>query len=282
MTISPVGKAPQLFTRDRLEAGAPRAQAPVDDLDAKRFVRSLEEDAVRHRAVRHPLLQALAENRLPDEHATLVAFARSYAGYASHFPRYLTITIARLADPRHRAFLLENLQEESGEYEEAEIETLEAAGLDREWFDGVPHPELFERFSSTLGVSSTGRESVEAVDGWREAFCRVLEGASPAQAVGALGLGTEGIVSSIYGPFSAAVRRHPKLSGRAGVFFPLHSLVDEQHQAAFHSIAVEMARQPASREDLRRGMNKALDLRASYWDWLQDRALGRTRNCRAS
>jgi hypothetical protein len=78
-------------------------------------------------------------------------------------------------------------------------------------------------------------------------------------------------VRSIYEPFTAAVRRHPELSPRVGVFFALHTAVDEQHQAALRSVAVEMARRPECRVDLRRGMFKALNLRERYWDWLQDR-----------
>ncbi len=249
----------------------PHARTSSDDLDGKRFVRSLEEAASRHRAVRHPLLLALAEGCLPDEHATLVEFAQSYPGYASHFPRYLTATISRLEDPRHRAWLLDNLQEESGSYEEEKFEALAAAGLRREWFEDVTHPELFERFARALGVSPEDRAPAEEVVCWREMFYQVLVAFSPAQAIGALGLGTEWIVGSIYEPFAAAVRRHPGLSGRAAVFFPLHTAVDEQHQATLRAIAVEMSRRPDYRIDLRRGMTKALNLRANYWDWLQDR-----------
>lgn len=258
----------------------PHARAPCSDLDAESFVRSLEQAATRHRAVRHPLLRVLAEGRQSDDHAILFEFARTYPGYATHFPRYLTVTISRLQDPRHRALMLENLQEESGSYEEQELEELEAAGLRREWFDGVAHPKLFDRFAHALGVPTEGRAPVEEVERWREAFLEVLTGSSPAQAIGALGLGTEGIVRSIYEPFAAAVRRHPELSARAAVFFPLHTAVDEQHQAALHSIAVDMARRPKDRGDLRRGMDKALNLRARYWDWLQDRARRSTMECR--
>ena len=105
--------------------------------------------------------------------------------------------IARLEDPGHRELLRENLEEESGIYEQAELEALEAQGLKREWFDRVPHPQLFDRFARSLGVEPREREPVEEVRRWSERFLEVLSGGSPAQAVGALGLGTELIVQAM-------------------------------------------------------------------------------------
>ena len=243
---------------------------------ARSFVGSLEEAALRHRAVNHPLLDTLSEGTREASHAVLREFALSYPDYAHRFPRYLSAVISRVEDQRHRTWLLENLQEESGNYGQEEIDALKAHGLRREWFDGIPHPKLFDRFTLAVGVEPEERAPVKEVVRWSELFLQILLEGPPAQAVGALGLGTELIVQAIYAPFTAAVERHPDISSRDGVFFALHSLVDEKHQAALRSIAVDMASSPQGRIDLDRGMIKSLNLRASYWDWLRNRALGPT------
>jgi len=56
------------------------------------------------------------------------------------------------------------------------------------------------------------------------------------------------------------------------VFFPLHTAVDDHHQATLHRIATDLAATPEGVRDLAAGMREALELRASFWDWLEARA----------
>jgi pyrroloquinoline quinone (PQQ) biosynthesis protein C len=224
--------------------------------------------------VKHPYLQALAAGSLPDPQFTLRDFAQHYYGYSIHFPRYLTALISRLECPRHRRDLLDNLSEESGHYEAYELEKLRHIGIEPDWILGIPHPDLFRRFRQALGVDqgTPALDHIEVVC-WREMFLALLSGGTPAEAVGALGLGTETIVATIYQPFVAAIARLNTLQSRDMVFFPLHTLVDDHHQATLRAIAVDFADTPTSRVDLAKGMHKALALRNSFWDWLYQRAL---------
>ena len=116
-----------------------------------------------------------------------------------------------------------------------------------------------------------GEEHMEVVC-WREMFLNVLASGSPAEAVGALGLGTENIVRHVYVPFAAAIEALGTISEEDAAFFPLHTAVDDGHQAMLNNIAIELADIPAARMDLARGMHKALALRASFWTWLHLRA----------
>lgn len=232
-------------------------------------VDQLAHQALRHRAVQHPYLRALDEGTLPDLRWAIVDFADHYCGYSAHFPRYLTTVVARLEEPAHRTTLLRNLTEESGRYDEHELLALAAHGIEREWIEGVPHPALFRRFCQAVGAHRTGSDADQVVV-WREMLLGVLGHGSPAEAVGALGLGTEGIVRAIYAPISRAVQRLG-LAPRDTVFFPLHTVVDDEHQATLRSIATSYARR--AHPDLRRGMLKALQLRSVFWDWLHARAL---------
>ena len=251
-----------------------QAERHCASADALAYVGDLATEALRHRAVKHPYLEALASGDLPDTHWALADFARQYPGYAKHFPRYLSTVISRLTNPRHRDELLENLTEESGIYQEHELAELESSGIEADWIAGRPHPQLFDRFRRAMGVENLENEvEFDQVICWRETFLSVLANGSPAEAVGALGLGTEQIVSTIYLPFTRAIARVPELSPRDSVFFPLHTSIDDHHQKTLQKIAAELVNDASTARELRRGMLKALNLRSAFWDWMYSRAL---------
>ena len=237
-------------------------------------LRALTGEAKRHRAVRHRYLKALAEGALPDLRWAMVDFARQYFGYSAHFPRYVSAVISRLERADHRTALLGNLTEESGIYSDEELGVLQSIGIEPAWVVGVPHTQLFYRFSSAIGVSDpcAGDDAIEVVC-WREMFLSVLTNGSPAEALGALGLGTEGIVRDIYLPFVAALTRLPGLAPSDIVFFPLHTAVDDDHQETLLDITRHYAGTEAGLLDVTKGMRKALALRSSFWDWMHERAL---------
>lgn len=240
--------------------------------DPAAFVADLAAEALRHRAVKHPYLEALGSGTLPDMRWALADFAAQYYGYSRHFPRYLTTVMSRLEDPKHQRALLENLTEESGHYEQDELDELAANGIAADWIVGIPHPQLFLRFANALNVVPSKIDS-DAVLCWREMFLAVLTHGAPAEAVGALGLGTENIVRTIYQPFVRALGSIPGLSPRDTVFFPLHTTVDDHHQETLQAISASFATTTEGRVALRRGMLKSLSLRASFWDWMLARAM---------
>ena len=240
---------------------------------APNYVDSLASQALRHQAVQHPYLEALATGALPDTRWALQDFARHYYAYSAHFPRYLTAVISKLETPAHRLALMENLTEESGQYEQEELDELAAIGIQSEWIVGLPHPELFRRFRRALDVMDdhASPEAIEMVC-WREQFLAILTNGSAAEALGALGLGTETIVQTIYQPFVDAIGRIG-MDPYDSVFFPLHTAVDDHHQATLRDIAIDLAATEQGRFDLAKGMQKALALRCSFWSWLHQRAL---------
>lgn len=247
---------------------------PEQMLSSAAWVDQLSLQALQHRAVHHPYLQALAAGQLPDLRFALEDFARHYYGYSAHFPRYLTALISRLEDPAYRRALLENLTEEGGLYEQDELDALAAIGIPAEWIVGVPHPELFQRFRRALGVN-TGADEHDHIEVlcWREMFLAAITNGSAAEAVGALGLGTETIVQTLYQPFVLALERLGSVDPRDAVFFPLHTAVDDHHQATLKQVAAAYAQDSQGRADLAKGMVKALNLRDAFWNWLHQRAL---------
>jgi pyrroloquinoline quinone (PQQ) biosynthesis protein C len=259
----------------RLREDCIKDEVAKDGCNSADYVDHLAALALQHRAVRHPYLRGMAAGTLPSPYAALQDFARHYYGYSAHFPRYLTALISKLENPVHRAALLENLTEESGQYEEEELMQLMEYDIQPEWIVGIPHPTLFERFRKSIGVDNAAMldDHIEVVC-WREQFLAIMNTGSAAEALGALGLGTETIVQTIYQPFGEAIQKVGTIKPKDAVFFPLHTAVDDQHQATLKAIATDFAATTAGRTDLAKGMFKALALRDSFWSWLYARAQG--------
>jgi pyrroloquinoline quinone (PQQ) biosynthesis protein C len=240
---------------------------------ALRHLEQLEAQALRHEAVHHPYLQALAEGSLPDPHRGLQDFARAYEGYSAWFPRFLSAVEARLPEDL-RSVLDENKDEEAGRYDEETLREFEAAGLRREWVNGIPHPELFRRFQRGIGVEpGAAVHPASPVARWREALLALLQSDHPAAAVGALGLGTELVVSRMYTTVLRAVDRFGRLHPQDRAFLVLHALVDDAHAASLLELSARFAVDAEGRAALARGMHAALGMRASFWEELHRHAM---------
>jgi pyrroloquinoline quinone (PQQ) biosynthesis protein C len=156
-----------------------------------------------------------------------------------------------------------------------EEEELEAIGIQAEWVQGVPHPEMFARFRKALGAANTP-DTGEIAKDWKELFVAQLTHAGAAEALGALGLGTESIVKHFYRPLIRAIRNHTDLARQDYVFFELHAELDDEHGELMLEIASELIEQdPANGEAMRRGMHKALGLRSLFCDRMLEMELNR-------
>lgn len=234
---------------------------------------SILEEALNHRAVNHPYLIALRDGSFKRKDRAIHDFAAQYGFYSAWFPRYLTAVISGMENPEHRQHLISNLAEESGHLQEDDLEAIRQIGIKDEWVQGVPHPQLFRRFQSHMGVQGNKEPSIE-VEIWRESFFKLVQSESVAESVGAIGLGTESIVKHIYQYIIEAIQNHTNLSQEQYVFFQLHTQVDDEHGLVLLDIAKQMSSKDKKNEtDLRKGMLKALNLRAAFWDDMHARAL---------
>jgi pyrroloquinoline quinone (PQQ) biosynthesis protein C len=233
---------------------------------------NLVNEALSHRAVQHPYLKALANGEFENMDKVIKDFATQYGYYSSWFPRYLTSVISKLENPEFRDHLLDNLSEESGHLHEEDMVAVRELGIKDEWVQGIPHPQLFRRFQKAMGVDSSAKPGIE-VEIWRESFLSLIQDGSAVSAVGAIGLGTESIVKFIYRDIIQAIENHTDLTLEDYVFFPLHTEVDDEHGLILLDIAQKMASEsPEAERELRKGMLKALNLRAAYWDDMHERA----------
>ena len=242
---------------------------------SQEYIKSLCEQACSHRAVNHPYLQQLIAGDVPDIEGALKDFVFQYSAYSLDFIRYLTGTIAQLENGEHRKSLMKNLVEETGRIDEENAALLGTIGIELEWVDGIPHPELFSRYLNAAGIDSEFRRKNEFSDEaiiWRDLFFSLCSKEGPARALGAIGLGTENIVKYIYRPFIKAIDRHLDISLRDRVFFDLHATLDDQHGDALTNVAIDYAEKIENRKPIREGMLMALSIRNAFFDALQARA----------
>ena len=106
---------------------------------------------------------------------------------------------------------------------------------------------------------------------WINTFDAVCRLGDQAQAIGALGLGTEAIVRQVYARLLQGIRlAWPTMPIRERVFFELHALVDDDHAEVMRAITVDLCQTPANRHQVAVGVLQALNARASFFDAMLD------------
>lgn len=244
------------------------------NLSAEEFVANLQSLAIQSTAANHPLLLAIARGEFRDMGAALRDLLSQYYFYSFRFTRYLSAVVSRLEHPQHRAALMGNLAEEIGKLNPEHEAELRQAGIDPEDVR-YPHPLLFRRFLEAVGMDAKqileSKPDVATV-AWIETFYGVCSTGSQEQAVGALGIATEGIVRFMYGHLLKGIQRAwPHLSIRDRVFFDMHAMVDDDHAAVLRQVAVDLAQSPEGRMGLAVGALKALDARKNFFDHMHVR-----------
>lgn len=229
---------------------------------AQDFIAALCADALRHTAVNHEYLQRLAAGELPDPAASIRDFCHQYFFYSAEFTHYLEAVIGGLHNPQHRKLLRHNLDEERGH----------SHGND----ESIPHTELFQRFRLAAGVSpqyDAATPPCTTVLIWRDLFLQKCQSRQTGVGLGAIGIGTEMIVSQIYRYLHQAVQRHTDMAESDYVFLTLHLDCDDAHGDDLKQISTELADDHAVREALRFGVLSSLNLRHAFWDVMLARAL---------
>jgi pyrroloquinoline quinone (PQQ) biosynthesis protein C/quercetin dioxygenase-like cupin family protein len=246
--------------------------ASAQALSAEQFVDALQAQALTSRTVAHPLLDDIAEGRFVDLPSAIKRFLSEYYFYSYRFTRFLAATMASLYAPEHRAALVGNSAEESGHLDEAHRRELAAAGIEPDHV-AAPHPELFRRFLGAIGLDRQAmleRMPHIATAAWVDTMEDLYRHGGQEQAVGALGIATEGIVRPMYQKLLDGIARAwPDLRPEDRAFFDLHAAVDDEHAEVLRGIAIALAKTPASRRALAIGVTRALNARGQFFDEMQ-------------
>lgn len=176
-----------------------------------------------------------------------------YFLYSQNFTRYLAGLMANCEDDFFRARISENLWEEGG-------------GTEPE----KRHAEIFRAFlRDGLGVDLGGIEYADFTRHFVSEYIAFCLHPEPVATCAFLSLGTEGIVKRMYEIFvkalvDAGVREEHLL------FFRIHIDCDDDHALTLEEMLVSYSTTPGWRDSCLRAMNRALDLRARFFENLYD------------
>lgn len=230
------------------------------------FVRRLCDEALHSAAVSHPYLQRMQTGRLPDMPLALADFAYQYGLYSARFTDCLTALLGRLQNAAHRAIVRHNLDEEHGGHIDAELPADVAQRI-----AGHSHAELFRQFQQAAGGRDTGLGTDQPGAAWARDFV-ALCGSGECAGTGAIGIGTELIISRVYSRILDGLRAHTQLTAFDRVFFELHSQCDDEHAEQLLRITTELATDAEARAEIARGVRRSLELRTRFWDAMLARA----------
>lgn len=233
------------------------------------YIDSICSEIIESEAINHPYLHALEAGNLPNVELALQDFAFQYSAYSAQFTEYVSAVITNLSNPEHKKLLQANLDEEQGHASDEELPPDVLACV-----EGLPHTSLYKRFQHAIGVDSEYLNTTQYCPAslrWRHQFlglCNMNEFVG----IGAIGIGTELIVSHIYKKILAGLQSHSKLTMNERVFFHLHSQCDEGHAAQILKIAKDLAQDEEQREQIAYGARAAVDMRVAFWDEMLTRA----------
>jgi pyrroloquinoline quinone (PQQ) biosynthesis protein C len=225
----------------------PPSAPPNGPSDAIADLQRLESAERSHAFWACPLLSACEEGVLTKEDFRFV-FSQYYL-YSKNFTRYIAALMANLENDLFRAYLTENLWEESG-------------GIEPE----KRHAQIFRRFlRSGLDVDPDAIEYADFARHFQSEFLQLCLRARPVEAAAVLSLATEGIVSRLYEIFVKGLRK-------AGVaeehleFFHIHIGCDDAHAFTLQQTMLSYAGEPRWYETCRAATDHALDLRKTFFD----------------
>lgn len=197
----------------------------------------------------HPFLQACRQGRL--SRARLDTFLVQQAKYSAHFTRYLCALMSNLESGEDLVRLAANLVEETG-------------GGD----GSLPHAQLYADMLADFDLQKdqfpTHTETQLLID-TMYVLCRHP---NPAHGLGAMCLGAEAIVPTVYSAIVEGYGHVGVAAQRLG-FFLIHIECDDGHAQTMRDIMAGMAhRQPPSVERMVAAGEMALHARYRFFDRL--------------
>ncbi len=241
---------------------------------ADSFIEHLGNQALSSTAVNHPYLDAIVRGDFPNIQLTLKDFAFQYGFYSKQFIDYMSSVTHQLKSAKHRRVLESNLAEEEGDTHGVELSSDVLASV-----TGESHANLFQRFQKALGIEDNSLAGIDSASSsqinpgqiWSEKFLKLCQ-MDECVGIGAIGLGTELIVSRIYSQLLKGLKAHSNLTVIQRVFFDLHSECDDEHAAQMLLIAKDLAQDKTSCEQIEYGVNTAIKIRSEFWDKMLERA----------
>jgi pyrroloquinoline quinone (PQQ) biosynthesis protein C/quercetin dioxygenase-like cupin family protein len=219
------------------------AVAPITGTDAE--LRSLMRFQAEHPIWDCRLIRACRAGLLTKEDFKHV-FGQYYR-YSKNFTRYLTALMTNCESDYYRSRLSENLWEEGG-------------GAD----PNKRHAELFRRFlRQALGVDPDAIQYQSFANDFFHQYLDFCRNSSALAGSAFLSLGTEGLISRLYGYFCEGLLK-AGIAEEELVFFRLHMECDDEHAITLAELMRSFSSEPGWFEQCKAAIDHALNMRRQF------------------
>ena len=231
-------------------------------LMAYSFLHELNKELGSHRAVNHPFLHKIKDLNTEQ----LRIFASQFYLYVRMFPRLMGAVVYTVPDETARLPLILNLINECGG-----LKYLERMD------NSHTHPALFRVFTRALGIKDADLEKTAPLPSTKkfiEKYEQLYLHSPFLKAMGAVGPGTECIVSKMYVPILDGLRAQKKFSKEDLYFFELHLPIDKEHCDMIVTALAPYMDDKKNQQLVREAAEEALAAREAFWDGLSKKILG--------
>lgn len=175
--------------------------------------------------------------------------------FSKEFNRILAKILSECPDEQAQWVILDNLMDEMGQGDLTQA-----------------HPELFRRFTRSIGISDAELEAIPTAPETSEMINTYL-GLVPEYgylgALGAVCFASEGIVNALYTQLYQGIQGQTPLSKESLIFFDLHIHVDDDHAENLAKLIEPRICDDLQAENIYSAVLKAMDARVHFFDGIQ-------------
>ena len=193
-------------------------------------IASLDRLVADHYLTKHDFLRCFQDGHFSNMTQAASIFAQNHFVYSKNFINYLETVAGKIDLEEIKHPILENINEESGNYEESDIAQLEEIGISEEWYNGIPHKLLSQRFFDALQLNiETDLHSMSPGATFTQFMLDIYEESNVCVCLAIIGFAIEETVSTLYEFIWNGLNDYTELLPNETVFFPLHIFLDDGH-----------------------------------------------------
>lgn len=218
--------------------------------EAYEFFQKLWDELREHEGVAHPFLDRFARESLTLEQVKI--FGNHYYQHAKMFLHYLAYVIPGLERESSQFILMENLVDEYGSF-------------DPEWV----HPAVYRSFLKSVGLQPSdwnGLKPLPEVELYIDRHMAMCRFGDPVMGAGALGVGTEWFVPTMFTQIHSGLRGSPEVPEESLTYWTAHITLDVLHSYEAMRALVPFLDTSRNRAAIREGALRSLDARKLLWD----------------
>lgn len=216
------------------------------------FILSLEQETLRHKAVRHPFLLRFAEDSLTP--IQIQTFGLQHYQLVKVFLNYMTNVLPKIPDKDAADLFRRVFDDEFGQY------TIFRS-----------HPALYRNFLRAIGLKDEDWGQVPLLPEtaqFIEEHMQLTRGSDFLASLGAVGPGHEFSIPTMFTYIVRGLKKNTSLTEGQMEYFTCHIEEDVEHAKVFNQLIARHVETEEGQIRLREGTMRSLSLRKYFWDGL--------------